>query len=173
MSKKTKIDWSIATAVFFIILLIVAFYSPNNVKDKPKKQDTSMAQNYSILEVRSYPTPPDKSGQEIFIHAPTAITFEQRGHTLIKAAYDLLESEGLYEVIIRLSALPSMKPNYIQAGRAKYTPHKKNTWGNDEKYVWEVEASKQEVELANGQLVEKGSLSPVDWLSSSVYLKQE
>jgi len=141
-----------------------------SVSSSPDRLDISQAQEYIILERRSYPTPPDKLGLQIFIYAPTANTFDQRAHTVIKAAYDLLESDGLYEVVVRLSALPSMEPKYIQAGRAKYTPHKKNTWGTEEEYVWEVDASKHSV--VDGQLEEDGKFYSLDMMFASSYLKK-
>ena len=146
--------------LLFLPLLLLAACS-----EEPKQEpgiDTSQAQQYTIIERRSYPTPPDKLGQEIFIYAPAANSFDGRGHTVIRAAYDFIDTEGLYEVIVRLSALPSIKPKYIQAGSAKYTPHKKNTWGDEEEHVWEVEASAHKV--INGQLEENGKLYPMDYM---------
>ena len=132
--------------------------------------DISQAQEYIIIEVKSYPTPPNKQGQEIFIHAPTASSFEQRGHTLIKAAHDLVNSKGLYEVVIKLSALPSITPKYVQAGRAQYNPYKKNAWGEKEDYVWRVEASSHKI--VGDQLEENGKLYPLDYMPASKYLEQ-
>ena len=132
--------------------------------------DISQAQEYVIIETESYPTPPDKLGKRIFIYAPKANSFEQRGHTLVKAAHELVNSKGLYEVIIKLLALPSIEPKYVQAGRAQYNPYKKNTWGEKEDYVWEVEASS--LKIVDGQLDKNGKLYPLDYMPASKYLEQ-
>ena len=76
----------------------------------------------------------------------------------------------MYEVMVRLSALPTIEPEYIHAGIAFYHPHKKNTWGDEQQYVWDVVASPNHV--VNGKIEEDGKLYPLDFMTTKSYLKE-
>lgn len=131
---------------------------------------TQQAQKYVVLQTEEYATPYDKKGLKFTIYSETADTFEKRGQTLVQAAYDLLNEKDLYEVIVRLSALPSTKPKYIHAGLAYYHPHKKDTWGDEKEYIWDVTASPNKV--VDGQLEENGKRYPLDYIATKSYLKK-
>lgn len=131
--------------------------------------DVSQAKPYAVIKTQTYATPRDKKGLEIFIYAPSANNFDQRGQTLIKAAHELLIANELHEVIVKMSALATTSPKYIHAGRVYYAPQKTNTWGQTEKYVWEVEASYQKI--FDGKLEENGKLYPLDLMPIKPYLK--
>lgn len=132
--------------------------------------NTELAQKYVILDTQTYATPPNKLGLKFVIYAENADTFEKRGQTLIKAAHELVEDKKLYEVVVRLSALPSMKPDYIHAGLVTYSPHKKDTWGNEVAYVWDVTASPNNV--VKGQIEEDGKFYPLSYMTIKSYLKE-
>jgi hypothetical protein len=132
--------------------------------------NTELAQKYVILDTQTYATPPNKLGLKFVIYSENADTFEKRGQTLLKAAYDLLDGRELYEVVVRLSALPSMKPDYIYAGQVTYSPHKRDTWGNEQKFVWDVTASPNSV--VNGQIEEDGKYYPLTYMTVKLYLKK-
>ena len=131
--------------------------------------ETNLAQEFTIIKISKYPTPPTKSGLEITIYSPKATTFKKRAQTVIKAAKDILKEKGLYEVVVRMSISKNLK-KFKQIARAKYTPHKKNTWGDDEKYVWSVEASKNTIK--NGKLIEDGKSYPIAYITVKKYLQK-
>ncbi len=127
------------------------------------------AQSYNVIKTESYPTPPDKQGLTVVIYSQDAKTFEQRAQTVIKAAQTFVNDKGLYEVTVKLNASPTIKPFDLLA-MAQYNPHKQNTWGQEQQYVWDVSASKHTV--ADGQIIEDGKAYPLSYLSVKSYLKQ-
>lgn len=169
MTRGLAFGWLIVTIIIF-----ASSYEQSEIQrtQKPAKLDTSQAQEYRVLKHYYYPTPPDKAGRETYIYAPTAQTFEQRAHTVIKAAYTMLEQDNLHEIVIRLSALPTTEPKYLQIGRAEYHPNKTNTWGTEQKYIWRVDSNIYEI--VNGQIEEDGKQYPLDSITigNRSYLKQ-
>lgn len=168
--------------IVLVIILTVILNSCTNDSDSSTKTSepaqnptamgisTDLAQKYVVLNRQTYVTPRDKTGLKFVIYSEKADTFEKRGQTLIKAANDLLAENKLYEVVVRLSALPTIKPENINAGIAFYHPHKKDTWGNDKQYVWDVTASANRVE--NGQIEEDGKFYPLSYMTTQVFLEK-
>lgn len=128
-----------------------------------------MAQEYIVIKNFEYPTPPNKKGLEVTIFSEKSTTFEKRAHTVIKAALDILKEKKLYEVVIRMNASPDIN-DYNLIAYTLYTPHKKNTWGDYEEYIWSVEASKNEIN--NGKLIENGKSYPMSYITRQKYLQK-
>ncbi|ADZ92898.1 DUF4875 domain-containing protein [Marinomonas mediterranea] len=159
--------------VFIVLAAIVLLFMKSCGGDSQEELVESLApnaQDYVVLASEEYATPSDKKGLKFTIYSEDSYTFEKRGQTLIKAAYDLLEDKDLYEVVIRLSALPSIKPKYIHAGLINYHPHKEDTWGNKKEYIWNVTASPNKI--IDGQLEEDGKLYPLKYMAVKSYLKK-
>jgi hypothetical protein len=127
--------------------------------------ETNLAEEYTIVKESSYPTPPDKSGLEVIIFSNAAATLEQRAQTAIKADLDILNDKGLYEVTIKMSASPNIK-QFNPVAHVQFNPHKKNTWGTDQEYVWDVTASPRQI--SNGKIIENGKSYSLDYLVSTL-----
>ena len=152
------------------VMVLAIVFSLNGCDDKssfvPK---TNLAQEYTIIKTFEYATPADKKGLEITIYSKNSTTFEKRAQTAAKAAIDILEEKGLYEIIIKMNTSNNMQEFNLMA-YVQYNPYKKDTWGEDTKYIWSIEASDNDIQ--NGQLVEKGKSYPISYISVKKYLKK-
>jgi hypothetical protein len=126
-----------------------------------------LVQEYTIIKIFEYVTPADKKGLEVTIYSEKSTTFEKRAQTAAKAAIDILEEKGLYEIIIKMSTSSNIKKFNLMA-YVQYNPNKKDTWGKDTKYIWSIKASDNNIQ--NGQLLEKGKSYPISYISIKKYL---
>jgi hypothetical protein len=152
------------------LLLLILIASCSSEENKSSfVPETNMAQEYIVIKNFEYATPPDKKGLEVTIFSKKSTTFEKRAHTVIKAASSILKEKGLYEIIVRMSASPDINKYNLMA-YVQYNPYKKNTWGTDEKYIWSVKASNNEI--SNGKLIEDGKSYPISYISVKKYLQK-
>ncbi|MBL4774473.1 MAG: hypothetical protein JKY87_00230 [Mariprofundus sp.] len=156
-------------AVVLAISVIASFFGDDEDENFSFVPEISEAQPYTIIKTYSYPTPPDKQGFEFTIFSKQATTLEKRSQTAIKAALDILKDKGLYEVQIKMNAYPDNNKFYFLA-YVKYQPYKKNTWGDEKEYVWDVTANKYEI--VDGKIIDNGKSYPLEFTNVTNVLQK-
>lgn len=128
----------------FIITLLLGCSSDKQGVQVPVRSllgadvDLSQAQQYRIvMPVESYPAPEGKPRIKILVYAETAVTFEQRAQTAMKAAIDYADG-GAYEVMVWLERDAEQSE---RVAIADYFPYGKMAFGNASINVWDVRAA--------------------------------
>jgi len=151
--------------VVLVISVVASFFGIGEDESSSFVPEISAAQPYTIIKTYSYPTPPDKQGLEVTIFSKEATTLEKRSQTAIKAALDILKDKGLYEITIKMSASQNIK-QFNPVAHVQFNPYKKDTWGTDQDYIWDVEASPSQI--SNGKIIKNGKSYPLDYLVSTM-----
>ena len=162
-----KIKLPIAIVLFLTLMYFIGSNKQPVDAEISKTIELLQAQAYKVVATKTYPTPPNKQGLKVVIYSEHALTFEQRAQTAMQAAIDMVDDKGLFEVVVQLNAVDNAKLNVI--GLVTYSPSGENTWGDKQKYVWEVDASKDTI--VDGKLVHEDKSYALSYISLSQYFR--
>lgn len=96
------------------------------------------AQQYrQVAPLESFPSPPGKGRYRFVIHSDSAVTFEQRAQTAMKAAMDFAKGNA-YEVQVWLEREPEKSE---RVAVADYYPYGEMAYGRPAANVWDVRAA--------------------------------